>query len=136
MKPLFNVMLIICWGIATMVFFFAVNPHPLPFLLVGAMLGLVGGVMQTQSFKEGNFLNAETMMEVRSQLKSTKWGKRYLYWLCGGSILLFIFVIIFSADPVIVFLMGYFSMMFFREIVTLKSVFKLRKILLKATNNE
>lgn len=130
MKPMFNLALVMIWGIAAMVGFFAVSPHPLLFILVGAMLGLVGGIMQAQSFKEGkeNFLNAETMLEVRSQLKATKWGKRYLYWLWGGNILLLVFVIIFSADPIIAFLVGYFSMMFFREIITLKSTFELNKL--------
>ena len=137
-KPMFNVMLIMAWGIATLVGYFAVNSHPFLFIFVGAVLGLVGGFMQIQNFKEGVefFLNAESLLEVRSQLKSTKWGKRYLYWLWGGNILLVVFVIKISADPIVSFLVSYFSMMFFREVVTLKSVFELRKLLLGVANNE
>jgi len=138
LKPMFNVMLMMVWGIGTMVGYFAVSPHPLLFIFVGAVLGLIGGLMQIQSFKEGIelFLNAETLLDVRSQLKSTKWGKRYLYWLWGGSILLAVFVVKLSPDPIVAFLAGYFSMMFLREVVTLKSAFELRKLLEEATNNE
>jgi len=96
-------------------------------VVAGAVLGLLSGMMQTRGIQEakGSILDADSMLAVRKRLKTTKWGKRYLYFLWGGSIVLVILSLPYKTNPIFSFLVGYFTLMFIRDIVTLRSTFEL-----------
>ena len=78
--------------------------------------------MQLFSFKEStqSFKSASTMLVVRKALKNTKWGRRYLYFLWISNITLVLISFLATNNPLINILVGYFLLMFVREIVTLK----------------
>jgi hypothetical protein len=93
-------------------------------------MGIVGGLMQIKGFNEAreSFLNTSSMLEVRAAMKATKWGRRYIYFLWTGNIVLVILALSLTNNPALSVLVGYFSLMFAREIITLKSTFELYKL--------
>jgi hypothetical protein len=86
--------------------------------------------VQVLSFREGQraFLAATTVLDARKELKKTKWGRRYLYFLWSGAILLVLVSGLTARNPVLAFPAGYFSMMFAREVMTLKPTFELQRM--------
>ncbi|RPI80030.1 MAG: hypothetical protein EHM45_00425 [Desulfobacteraceae bacterium] len=130
LRPSTNIVLIMLWGTIAVALFFLCNPHPILIAGVGALLGLVGGIMQTLSFRQArdSFLDTKTMLEVRAKLKSTMWGKRYLHYLWASNIFLVILSFSFSSNPALAILTGFFSLMFIREIITLKQTFESNRL--------
>jgi len=86
--------------------------------------------MQTLSFREAksSFLDATSLLDVRVKLKETTWGKRYLTFLWAANAFLVVLALSYSPSPYWAVLVGYFSLMFSREIVTLKSTFELNRL--------
>ena len=127
LRPTTNIVLIFVWGVAVVVLLTILKPWPMYILLSGSALGLIGGLMQIQSFKESkqSFQEARTMIEVRNSLKNTKWGKRYLYFLWVGNALLVAIAFVTTNNPLPSILVGNFLLMFIREIVTLKPTMEL-----------
>ena len=127
LKTSTNVIFILIWGSVVVLILLMLNPWPISILVIGAVLGMVGGLMQTLSFKESksSFKEAKTMIEVRNSLKNTKWGKRYLVFLWSGNILLVVIAFATTKVPLLSMLLGYFTLMFARELVTLKSTIEL-----------
>jgi uncharacterized protein YhhL (DUF1145 family) len=130
-----NIIFIFLWGTIALILLFYNYPHSNFIFIISAILGVIGGIMQNLGFNESksSFLEARTMFEVRRKLKETKWGKRYLKFLWISNLFLLIIVLRYGYRPVLDIAMCYFSMMFTREIVTLKSTFELR-ILAKQEN--
>ncbi len=129
LQPKTNIVLILVWAGLAIFSSTRLNPFPIGLITVCAIFGVLGGIMQVLSLNQGreNFLNAQTMLGVRAQLKKTKWGKRYIYFLWSTGVVIFIFAI-FAGNPLWAWLSGYFTMMFVRDVVTLKSTFELAKL--------
>jgi hypothetical protein len=129
LRPSTNVILIIIWAAFAIFSSSKFNSPPLALIVICLIFGGLGGYMQVLSIKEGRekFLDARSMLEVRAQLKKTKWGKRYIYYLWSISVIILI-MSIFAGNPLWAWLTGYFAMMFIRDVITLKSTFELAKL--------
>ena len=129
LQPKTNIVLILVWVSFAIISSTRLKPLPIVLIATCAILGALGGVMQRLSLTEGreNFLNNQSMLEVRAQLKKTRWGKRYIYYLWSINFVILICAMT-SGNPLWAWLSGYFTMMSAREIVTLKSTFELAKL--------
>ena len=106
-----NIRLILLWGIIAGVLFSITTPHSWLILIIAAILGMFGGVMQWMGFHEAkaSFLEAHSLLDVRAKLKATRWGKRYIYFLWSSGVLLGLIAILWGNNPIIDFPMGYFN---------------------------
>ena len=136
LSPITNILLTIVWGAIAGILFFVVEPHvPPAFAIVGAVLGAVCGVMQHLSFKEATngFTTASSLLDVRRAFKSTSWGSRYIWWLYFSKVVLAVLAFLLIRQPLlgIIFgyLAGYMSLMFVRELVTLRDAFYLQRLI-------
>jgi len=123
--------MILLWGALAGFATFISAPHSFIVVIVGLIFGVLGGVMQWLAFAESKdkYLNASTMLEVRKELRETKWGKRYIPFLWLGNLVLVAFVIFLGEGNLFILTMaGYFSLMFARELITLKPTFELAKL--------
>ena len=90
--------------------------------------------MQHLSFKEATnkFTDACTLLDVRHAFKSTPWGSRYIRWLYLSKLILAVAAYILIRQPllgiVLGYLAGYMSLMFVRELVTLRDTFYLQRL--------
>lgn len=130
LRPGTNIAALVVWAACALMLSVLVSPLPIVVLCIGALLGVAGGYMQILAFREKreSFLNIATAMDVRRALKETRWGKRYLYFLWTGSFLLVLAAFLTSANPVLAFPAGYFTMMTAREVLTLGSTFELQRM--------
>jgi hypothetical protein len=129
-----NILMVLLWGVLFVVLFVLSNLKPIEITVAGILFGIAGGMMQWQGFNEApdNFLKANTLFEVRSAFKSTKWGRRYLLFLKFAGILLVIIAFARPRNILTDVLTGYFAMMFARELVTLGPTMKLETLALTA----
>jgi hypothetical protein len=130
-----NLLLIPAWGVAAAFFVFMPQPHaPISIAAAGLVLGVVGGIMQHLSFEQAaaSFTAATTLLEVRRALTATTWGRRYIRFLYASKLILVVLVFLLVRRPLygllFGYLAGYFSLMFAREIVTLRDTLHLRRI--------
>ena len=130
LTPKANIRMIVIFAIALLVLVF-LSPMPLwLFVALGAVLGVAGGFLQLRALRHSSpaFIHAETALEVRRVLTSSRWGKAYLavFWLSG---LLFVALSIFMFRQQFVF--GWFAafLMFgiVRDCITLIAVFELQR---------
>jgi uncharacterized membrane protein YraQ (UPF0718 family) len=135
LSPATNIVLTIVWGAIAAYLVFVFDPHvPLIIAVVGAMLGAVGGVMQHLSFKEATngFTNSSSLLDVRRAFKATSWGSRYISWLYFSKFVLAVlaFLVIRQSllEIILGYLAGYMSLMFAREVVTLRDTFYLKRL--------
>ena len=135
LSPSTNLLLIVVWGAVAVILLFVVEPHvPLAIGLVGAGLGAVGGIMQHLSFTQAasEFGAAASLLDVRRALKATKWGSRFIVWLYFSKAVLAILAFLLIRQPflsiVLGYLAGYMSLMFVRELVTLRDTFHLQRL--------
>ena len=135
LSPFANIVLTIVWGAVAGILFFAVEPHvPLAIALVGAVLGAISGIMQHLSFKEATngFTAASSFLDVRRVFKSTSWGNRYIWWLYLSKAVLAVLAFLLILHPllsiILGYLAGYMSLMFVRELVTLRDTFFLQRL--------
>ena len=143
LSPTTNVLLIFVWAAVAAVFLFVADPHaPIIIAVVGAVLGVVGGAMQHLSFMQAGkgFSAASTLLEVRSAFKATTWGTRYIRFLYFSKVVLIILSFVLVRQPLMAvvygYFAGYFSLMFVREIVTLRDIFFLHRLSTNASNGE
>lgn len=134
LRPGTNIAALVVWASCAHTLSDLVSPLPIVVLCIGALLGVAGGYMQILAFREKreSFLNTAAAMEVRRALKETRWGKGYLYSLWTGSVLLISAAFLTSANPVLAFPAGYFTMMTAREVLTLASTFELQRMRLSS----
>ncbi|HXM32850.1 MAG TPA: hypothetical protein VN921_04290 [Chthoniobacterales bacterium] len=132
LSPRTNILLILAWGTATVIFLLVIQPRlPLALAVAGAVLGGVGGVMQHLSFIQAraSFAAASSLMEVRRALKATMWGGHYIYWLYFSKIVLVALAFWLVRSPLLNvifgYLTGYAALMFVRELITLRDAFSL-----------
>ena len=143
LSPTTNVLLIFAWAAVAAIFLFVVEPRsPVMLALVGAVLGAIGGVMQHLSFAQATkgFSAATSLLEVRSALKATTWGTRYIRFLYFSKFVLIALSFVLVRQPFLAvifgYLAGYFSLMFVREVVTLRDTFFLHRLSTNAPNSE
>jgi len=135
LSPTTNILFLIVWAAVAALFLFVVEPHaPILLAVMGAVLGVIGGVMQHWSFAQAaqGFSAASTWLEVRRALKATPWGARYIRFLFFSNCVLMAFAFGLVRQPLsgvlCAYLAGYFSFMFAREIVTLRDTFLLHRL--------
>jgi hypothetical protein len=131
LKPTTNIVIILLWGIIAG--FAAYNSRPYSYIVVfvGLILGVFGGIMQSFALSESReaFLNTSSLLDVRRKLKNTKWGKRYIPFLWIGNLAMVAIVVLTGKGNLVIEIMaGYFSLMFVREIITLRATFKLAEL--------
>ena len=131
LKPSTNIIMILLWGILAVCATFTSRPYSYPVVFVGLIFGVLAGLMQSLAFAEskGAFLNTRTMIDVRNKLKKTKWGKRYIPFLWIGNIsLVAVALLIGKGNLLLEIMAGYLSLMFVRELITLKPTFELAEL--------
>ncbi len=129
-SPGAQIVIILLWGTATVLYFLKVNPYPVGLTAAGGLLGLVGGFFQFASFKQvkQSFLREKEPFEPRTALKETFWGKRYTWFIWGSHFLLALLALGFTAPPYYGLLSGIFALMLVRESITLVATLKLIKL--------
>ena len=131
LKPSTNIVMILLWGIFAVLTAVISRPYSYPAVFVGLVFGVFCGIMQSLAFSESksDFLHASTMIDVRRKLKNTKWGKRYIPFLYLGNIII-VAVVVTQRKGNLIFenMAGYFSLMFVRELITLKPTFELAEL--------
>ena len=143
LSPTTNILLLFAWAAVAAIFLFVIQPHaPILLGVVGAVLGAIGGVMQHLSFTQATkgFSAATTLLEVRSAFKATTWGTRYIRFLYFSKFVLIALAFVLVRQPVLAvifgYIAGYFSLMFVREVITLRDTFSLHRISTNAPNSE
>ena len=143
LSPTTNILLIFAWAAVAAAFLFVVQPHaPIALAVVGAVLGAVGGIMQHLSITQASngFSAAATLLEVRSALKATPWGSRYIRFLYFSKFVLIALAFVLIRQPlygvIFGYLAGYFSLMFVREVITLRDTFFLHRLSTNAPSSE
>jgi hypothetical protein len=143
LSPTSNILLLLAWAAVAAVFLFVVEPHaPIILAGVGASLGAIAGVMQHFSFAQArkSFSAASTFLEVRSAFKATTWGTRYIRFLYFSKFVLIALAFVLDRKPILAVVFGYiaayFSLMFVRELVTLRDTFAPHRLLTNLSNNE
>lgn len=135
LSPTTNIVLVFAWAAGAAVFLFVVQPQaPTPLAVTGIILGVISGVMQHLSIMQAiqGFSSAASFLEVRSALKATSWGTRYIRFLYFSKFILLVLCFLLVREPLLAviygYLAGYFSLMFAREIVTLRDTFLLHRL--------
>jgi hypothetical protein len=135
LSPKTNILLIFVWAAVAAVLFLVAEPRaPISLGLIGAILGAIAGVMQHLSLRQASasFIATSSLLQVRSALKSTAWGRRYIRFLNFCKLLLLVLAVAFVREPLLTVFFGclaaYFSLMFVREIVTLRDTFFLHRL--------
>jgi hypothetical protein len=131
LKPATNIKLMVVWAVLAVLVTVIGSPTPWIFLLAGAVFGAVAGWMQLLAFREasGAMLAAQTAMEVRRALSSSRWGRRYLVTLWVGVLFLFVLAAyLLRGRAFIGLLAGYSAFAFTRELLTLRGTFELKRL--------
>jgi protein-S-isoprenylcysteine O-methyltransferase Ste14 len=143
LSPTTNILLIFAWAAAACAFLFFIEPRcPVILAVVGAILGAIGGIMQHLSLTQATdgFSAAASLLEVRSALKATPWGTRYIRFLYFSKFVLIGLAFLLVRQPLLGiffgYLAGYFSLMFVREVVTLRDAFFLHRLSSNPLRNE
>ncbi len=95
--------------------------------------------MQHLSFTQATkgFSAATTLLDVRSAFKATAWGTRYIRFLYFSKFVLIALAFVIVRQPVLAvifaYMAGYFSLMFVREVVTLRDAFALHRLFHRST---
>ena len=131
LKPKTNIVLLVVWAALAVVTGAALTPASMVILGVGAFLGCVAGLVQHRALKLAGprLLKAKSLVEVRTALSFSLWGKSYLYLFWSSvAVLLVLGLWKFEKEITFVFLAGYSALAFMRELVTLPAVFSLRSL--------
>lgn len=142
LSPKTNFLLIFVWAAIATTLLLVIEPHiPLTLAVSGGVLGLGCGLMQHLSFAQAksSFVRASSLMDVRRAFTSTGWGRRYIYWLyfCKFTLIVLAFILIGSPflQVVLGYLTAYTSLMFVREVVTLRDTVTLHRLVTNTTSN-
>jgi len=90
-----NIALLVVWLLITLAVFLASQGVALVFVAPAAVLGAVGGAMQSAAMRGSRdaFRTAQTAMDVRRALRSHVWGARYLIFFWVVQVLFFVVAI-------------------------------------------
>jgi uncharacterized membrane protein len=131
LQPKTNARLLILWGLVAVVVALAVSPTPWLFLGVGGGLGLCAGIIQLRALRESSasLLAAQTAMDVRRALSSSRSGRRYLYAFWGSmAVLVVLAFCCLRGRAGVGLLAGYPAFACAREFLTLRGTFELRRL--------
>jgi hypothetical protein len=135
LSPIVNILLIPLWAIVGGLFVFLLDvPAKFALPAAGAVLGIIGGIMQHLAVAQASaaFGGAPSLLEVRRCLNSTPWGRRYIFFLYLSKAVLVALALLIIRGPLLRlffgYVAGYFSLMFTREIITLRDTFRLHDI--------
>lgn len=143
LSPANNILLILALGAAVSLFLFVFRPHaPWALAVAGGIFGAIAGIMQHLGLKQCRdvLLSASSFIEVRSALNGTAWGRRFIRWLYFSKLALIAIALILVRQPllavVFAYFAGYCSLMFVREIITLRDTFLLQRLFGDLPNRE
>lgn len=115
--------------------FLIVQPRlPLTLGIAGGLLGALAGTMQHLSIQHDphGFIAASSLMGVRRALTSNSWGRKYIAWLYFSKFALVLIAFLVIKGPLyrvlIGYLMGYFSLMLVREVITLRDTYAVQRL--------
>jgi len=135
LSPKTNILLIFVWAAVAAYLLFVIEPHaPIMLAVVGAVLGAIGEIMQHLSITQATkgFSTASTLLGVRNALKATTWGTHYIRFLYFSKFVLIVVALILVRQPLLSvifgYLAGYFSLMFVREVVTMRDTLFLYRL--------
>ena len=132
LRPKTSMMLLAAWGAVCLIV--AINPGggDAMFFMVGAGLGLCGGIIQLAALRQASasLVKAQTMMDVRRALSSSRFGRLYLYMFWASMLLLIVLLAVRSllGQVLLNWLAGYASFCFVRELLTLRGAFELERL--------
>jgi len=143
LSPGTNIVFIVASAGAASILLFVMKPHaPISLAIAGAVPGILGGLMQHWSMRQaaGGFSAASSLLEIRSAFKATQWGRRYIRFLYFSKFALLVLAFLLVREPLIGVVIGYFagffSLMFAREVTTLRDVFFLQRLSTHGQNKE
>ena len=94
----------------------------------GLLFGVAGGLVQSAALRESSplFAQTETWGDVRKALRSSKWGRRYLwyFWIVQIVLIILAFALL-RVQAFVGLLAGYSVFSLARELITLLEVKKL-----------
>jgi hypothetical protein len=135
LRPVNNILFMILEAVAAALFLFVLEPRvPITLAVFGGGLGAVAGLMQHMSFAQARdrFAVASSLLDVRRALKETSWGSRYILWLYSCKAALIVSAAVIIRRPLLQIIFGYLtayaSLMFVREVVTLKDTLALSRL--------
>lgn len=129
LSPKTNIRLIILWAIILIAVLLFASPTPWFFLVLGAGLGAGAGVLQLLAIRQASapLLETVTMMDVRRALRSSRWGRLYLYAFWLSMILLFVLgFFLLHSRAAVGLIAGYSAFALIRELLTLRGTFELQ----------
>jgi len=129
LSPKTNIRLIILWAVISTATFLFASPSPWFFFVSGAVLGAVTGLIQLLALRQASapLLQTVTMMEVRRALRSSRWGRLYLWGFWLSMVLLFILAFfLLHSRAIIGLIAGYSAFALIRELLTLRGTFELQ----------
>ena len=121
----------VIWSVVAIVVAFIASPTPWLFLAVGVALGVCAGIIQLRALRESSasLLTAQTAMDVRRVLSSSRFGRLYLYALWSSLAVLFALAFYLLRGRAFVGLLaGYSTFAFTRELLTLRGTFELHRL--------
>jgi hypothetical protein len=126
LRPGFNVVLIIVWGLAAGVLSWAAQPHPVLLAGVGAAAGLIAGLLQRRSIQSApaTFAGARSALDVRRAFMSNRSGKLSIAMIWIAGLVLMVIALVKGGNVPLGFAAGYATFMFVREIFAFRAVAK------------
>ena len=115
-----NLALIVVWGLGASLLTILAQPRPVLTVVIGAVSGLVAGLLQRGSVKSSPhlFAQAQSALAVRRAFMSNVQGKLSIALLWATALTLVGVAFAGRGVPLFAFGAGYFSFMFLREITT------------------
>jgi hypothetical protein len=127
-------LLIPVWALVAGLFVFLADaPASFALVLAGTVLGVAGGIIQHLGLVQASdaLRAASSLLEVRRCFKSTRWGRRSIWFLYLSRLVLLAlaFLIVRTAlfNVLFSYLAGEYSLRFTRELVTLRDTFRLHR---------
>lgn len=131
LSPKTNIRLIMLWAVISIAAFLFACPTPWVFLILGATLGALTGFIQLLALRQASaqLLQAVTMMDVRQALRSSRWGRYYLWGFWLSIVLLFVLAFfLLHSRAIIGLIAGYSAFALIRELLTLRGTFELQSL--------
>jgi len=137
-----NILFIILWAVAASVFLFILEANAaITLAIVGGGFGAIAGLMQHMSLAQATdkFATASSLLGVRRAFTGTSWGSRYILWLYICKLALIVIAFGLIRRPLLRVAVGYLgaytSLMFVRELVTLRDVIAVDRLAITDGNN-
>ncbi|MBW4622698.1 MAG: hypothetical protein KME17_25490 [Cyanosarcina radialis HA8281-LM2] len=131
LQPKTNIRLLVIWSVVALSVAVVASPTPWLFLGSGMVLGACAGIIQLRALRESSraLLAAQSTIEVRRALSSSRSGRYYIYtfWF-SMAVLLALAFYVFRGRAFVGLLAGYSAFAFMRELLTLRGTFELHRL--------